>query len=98
MERSLTLPLHVITKDALCTLMERLTGRATRIRFYLLSHSMQRIIFWVICGTLETKQFGLTLLLLYEVGDVIGRKYVRVDGLVRRISSSPLYIKEITAE
>ena len=44
-ERSLTLPLHVITKDALCTLMERLTGRATRISDYLLNNSMQRIFF-----------------------------------------------------
>ena len=91
-ERSLTLPLHVITKDTLCTLMERLTGRATRIRDYLLNNSMQRNFLGVICGTLETIRFALTtysIIVVYGVGDVVGlndfRDDVGVDGLVRFI-------------
>ena len=54
---------------------------------------MQRNFFGVICGTLENKRiWTYSIIVLHEVGDVVGLKDVRedvgVDVLVRRIDSS----------
>ena len=71
---------------------------------YLLSHSMQRNFLVVICGTLNIRNNAIStysIIVLHEVGDVVGLKDVRddvgVDGLVLLIASS-FYIRELLSE